>query len=960
MLWSNRCHIGSWKYAGISSRNTQAVRVNDRLEIQKTHQGAPGSKPFPSSGRAEICSALLPLLLSFLFLSAHSSAQTPEQVEFFEKYIRPVLSSRCTQCHTGLKSGGLRLDSRQDILKGGNDGPVVVPGHPEQSLLIKAISHTHERIRMPLGGLKLDDQTIENFAKWVQDGLTWPELPEALFSERVRTLLSKNCLSCHGATAQGDLQLDSREHMLKGGRSGPALVPGDPDNSLLIQAVEHKSEKLKMPPGKNLSEEELADLVAWVKQGAAWSSGAITAADGDYQITTVERAFWSFQPPKEPVVPKVKNRHWVRTPVDNFILARLEEKGLEPASPASKRALIRRASYDLTGLPPTPQEVEAFVRDRSRTAFAKVVDRLLASPHYGERWGRHWLDVVRYADSAGDSADYPVPQAYLYRNYVIDSFNRDKPYDEFIREQIAGDLLPAHSEPERWEHIVATGYLAIAKRFSVNPEHYKYLTIDDTIDNLGKTYLGLTVACARCHDHKYDPISTKDYYALYGILDSTRIPFAGSENLNEQRDFVFRLPQERVEAALKPFTDRLKPLEERIDQLKKERDALVMSGGDVKGKTDPGPVAAHRTAKEIDAEIKEAKKLRREILRDMPILESAYAVAEETPHDAPVLLRGDPSKQGDVVPRRFLQILGGQPLPADSKQSGRLQLADWIADPKNPLAARVMVNRIWQNHFGKGLVATPSDFGKRGKPPTHPELLDYLATHFIESGWSVKAVHRVIMLSATYQLSRDGPEENAKIDLANDLRWKFNRQRLDAESIRDAVLVVSGDLDPAEARAHPFPHPATWDWTQHRPFEALYDANNRSVYLMVQRSQRHPYLSNFDGADPNVSTALRAASTTPLQALYMMNSEFIHERSMHFADRVIAAAPDDRRRLTLAFELAFARPPTREEELRAREYLRHSRQKLEAAGVTTGQLTRAAWASFFRAMLASNEFIYID
>ncbi|PYV24051.1 MAG: hypothetical protein DMG24_12490 [Acidobacteria bacterium] len=660
---------------------------------------------------------------------------------------------------------------------------------------------------------------------------------------------------------------------------------------------------------------------------------------------------------KEPAVPKVAHRRWVRTPVDNFILARLEAKGLEPASLASRRALIRRASYDLTGLPPTPEEVEAFVHDRSKHAFAKVIDRLLASPHYGERWGRHWLDVVRYADTAGDSADYPVPQAYRYRNYVIDAFNRDEPYDEFIREQIAGDLVPAHSENERWEHRVATGYLAIAKRFSVHPENYKYLTIDDTIDNLGKTFLGLTVACARCHDHKYDPISNKDYYALYGILDSTRYPFAGSENLNEQRDFVYRLPEDKVEAILGPFNNRLKPLDERLKQLEEERKAL--DAGGAAGPT-ATPMATRRTAKEIGQEIKEVKNQRRAIMRERPILESAYAVAEETPHDAPVLLRGDPGKPGALVPRRFLQILEAKPLPAGSKQSGRLELANWIADPKNPLTARVMVNRIWEYHFGKGLVETPSDFGKRGKPPTHPELLDYLTARFIESGWSIKAIHRLIMLSRTYQLSSEGPQASAKLDPSNELRWKFDRQRLDAESIRDAMLTVSGDLDPAMAGAHPFPHPAAWDWTQHKPFAALYDTRQRSVYLMVQRSQRHPYLATFDGADANVGTAERTSSITPLQALYMMNSEFVHERSRHFADRVIAAVPGERQRLKLAFELAFARPPAREETRRAHEYFVVAWQKLEAAGVPSGQLTREVWASFLRAMLGSNEFIYVD
>jgi hypothetical protein len=907
--------------------------------------------------------AFFAVLASCLALSAPLRGQTSDQAElaeFFESKIRPVLSSRCFSCHTGLKSGGLQLDSRRNILKGGNDGPAIVPGHPEESLLFKAISHTHERFKMPLNGPKLDDETIGNFRKWIRDGAVWPESPEEFFDGRVRPVLSKNCLPCHSAAPQGALLVDTREHLLKGGRSGPALVPGDPDKSLLIEAVLGKRERLKMPPTGRLSDAELADLVEWVKRGAVWGGGALTSARSDYQITPEQKAFWSFQPRKSPPVPKVKHAKWARSPVDSFILAKLEAKGLKTAPTATKRVLIRRATYDLTGLPPTPQEVEAFLADRSPQAFAKVVDRLLASPHYGERWGRHWLDVVRYADTAGDSADYPVPQAYLYRNYVIYSFNQDKPYDEFIREQIAGDLLPAKSKDERWEHTVATGYLAVAKRFSVKPENYKYLTIDDTLDNLGKTFLGLSVACARCHDHKYDPIPSADYYALYGILDSTRYPFAGSENVNEQRDFVYRLPQEKVDATLKPYTDLLKPLDARLEQLEEEKKALDRGGAGADPATVIRPVAAHRTAEEIGKEIREIKKERRKVRAQMPVLESAYAVAEGTPHDARVLLRGDPTKPGEVVPRHFLQILGGQPLPPECKASGRLELARWLSDPKNPLTARVMVNRLWLYHFGKGIVQTPSDFGKRGKAPTHPELLDYLATRFVESGWSIKAMHRLIMLSHVYQLASDGPPENAPSDPGNDLYWKFNRQRLDAECIRDAMLKVSGDLDPTVGVEHPFPPPATWDWTQHKPFAAVYDTSQRSVYLMVQRSQRHPYLSLFDGADPNVSTPERTSSTTPLQALFVMNSEFIQQRSEHFAARLADDAPDNAGRLNLAFESALARSPTPEERQRALAYLDQSRRALEAAGVSADLVTQESWASFLRGLLASNEFMYID
>src|SRR5579862_7825182 len=351
--------------------------------------------------------------------------------------------------------------------------------------------------------------------------------PADFFETRVRPVLATNCYGCHTSGQSGGLRLDSAEAALKGGNTGPAIVPGKPEESLLIQAVRQSHEKLKMPPGKKLADQEIADLVEWIQAGAVWPKSAGVVS----RITAQQKAFWSFQPLKDAAPPLVKDKRWAAELIDRFILAKLEEKGLQPAPAADRRTLIRRVTYDLTGLPPTPEEIDAFLRDKSPKAYARVVDRLLASPRYGERWGRHWLDVVRYADSAGDSADYPVPQAYLYRDYVIQSFNRDKPYDQFLREQIAGDLLPHKNNAERWEHTVATGYLAIAKRFSVVPEEYMYLTIDDTIDNLGKAVLGLSVSCARCHDHKYDPISSKDYYALFGIFDSTRYPFAGSENV---------------------------------------------------------------------------------------------------------------------------------------------------------------------------------------------------------------------------------------------------------------------------------------------------------------------------------------------------------------------------------------------------------------------------------------------
>ena len=682
-----------------------------------------------------------------------------------------------------------------------------------------------------------------------------------------------------------------------------------------------------------------------------FASAATAGASAPSPTSPEARSFWSFQPLRLDVpVPAVKNPAWPKNAIDAFVLARLEEKGLAPVAPADRTALIRRATFDLTGLPPTPEEVDAFLADRSADAFDKVVERLLASPAYGERWGRHWLDLVRYADTAGDSADYPVPQAHLYRNYVIDAFNKDKPYDQFLTEQLAGDLLEASSDRQRNEQLVATGYLAVARRFGVRPEARMHLTIEDTIDVLGKSFLGLTVACARCHDHKYDPVTQKDYYALYGFFSSTRYPFAGSENDQYQKDFVPLAGQPQAEAKADALAKKKAELEEQIAALDRKRRMLDQLPPDERQKVrDDG----RRLRRELG-----------EIIKAGAAVPTAYAVADDDePRDAYVHLRGEPDKRGDKAPRGFLQILGGQTLPADiaSKSSGRRELAKWLTDDANPLTARVMVNRIWQWHFGEGLVRTPSDFGARGKLPTHPELLDYLAGRFRDGGYSVKAVHRLIMKSATYQLAAKDDPALASADPDNALWGRFSRRRLDAEQVRDAMLAVSGDLDrTASPGPHPFPPMQKWRFTQHNAFEAVYPTRRRSVYLMTQRIRKHPFLEVFDGADPNISTAQRLPSTTPLQALLLMNDPFVHEQSEKLASRLLNSTGDDRGRVELAYRLALGRAPTEAEAAAAAAYLPRARETLRATGTADGELERAALASVARALFASNEFAYLD
>lgn len=752
------------------------------------------------------------------------------------------------------------------------------------------------------------------------------------FESRIRPVLANNCYACHTTAASGGLRLDSREAALKGGRSGPAIVPGDPDESILLQAARHAEGRPKMPPSGRLSNEELSDLVRWIRAGAVWpTAGAKTTTGNGYQITPAQRAFWSFQPLRKTPSPSVQRPEWNRHLVDRFIVAKLQEKRMAPAPLATKQTLIRRATYDLTGLPPTTVEVDRFLADASPDAYERLIDRLLASPRYGERWGRHWMDLVRYADTSGDASDYPIPQAAQYRDYIINSFNNDKPYDLFLREQIAGDLMSSANEAERWERVIATGYLATSRRFNVDPTLYMHMTVDDSIDNLGKTVLGLTIACARCHDHKFDPISNRDYYALYGIFASSRYPFPGSEKAHRPKDLVARVPEE-FQKVLQPYLAEIYKLSGRIGKLEGEKRAYVKKEGE------------KRTLDDILAEIEQVKAMRAPLLANMPKIDQAYAMAEATaPADARIQVRGDHKELGDEVPRGFLQVLGGQTL-ANPKTSGRLELAAWITDPTNPLTPRVMVNRIWQHHFGRGLVATPSDYGKRGSPPTHPELLDALATRFIESGWSIKAMHRLLMTSRAYQLASEGPAASQAADPANEFVWKYARRRLDAEQLRDTLLSVSGEIEWGPPAAHPFPHMATWNYMQHGPFSDVYESNRRGVYLMTQRIQRHPYLGMFDGADPAISVAERPMTITPIQALHSMNSEFIHARTRAWAARLNREEGDDpRKTLTRAFRDLLGRSPTREEIAQGTTYI-----------------SRAGLASFLRVLAASNEFLFVE
>ena len=861
---------------------------------------------------------------------------TPE-AEFFESRVRPVLAARCHNCHAENATAGLRLDSRDGILKGGKSGPAIKPGNPDDSILLHAIAGIKGRMGMPPLGRRVEPHEFEALSQWIAMGAPWPLSPREFFVTRVQPLLEAKCLGCHASEPQGGLRMDSREALLEGGKSGPALVAGDPDASLLVQAVRFQHD-LKMPPTGRLSPGEVDHLVRWIADGAVWETGT-GSGEQPYVISDEHKAHWAFQPLTSPPVPDLPAAPSSANAIDRFIVARLHEAGLQASPLATRRTLARRVTYDLTGLPPSPAELDGFLEDESADAYAKLVERLLDSPRYGERWGRHWLDLVRYADTAGDSGDFPVPEAYKYRNYVIDSFQDDKPYDQFIREQIAGDLLESAAEEERWNRIVATGYLSISRRIGVSPHRLRHITLEDAIDNLGKTFLGLSVQCARCHDHKFDPIPTADYYGLYGILDSSVFPHPGAEHLPYRSNFVYRVGKEQASEIRASYAKKLTEWNDREREKFREyqsfQDRLI---------TTPG-----RSREVVWAEIQELRAERAVFARTEPPLETAYAIQEGTPQDSAIHRAGDPKVPGPKVRRGFLQILGGAKLPLGYEGSGRELLAEWIADPNNPLTARVMVNRIWHHHFGVGLVRTTSDFGVRGTPPTHPALLDYLARYFIDSGWSVKAMHRLILHSRAYRQASFDIDANHRQDPQNRLLWKFNRRRLDAEQIRDSILAFSGDLDYSRGNRHPFPHRQTYFYRQHEPFSEFFATNRRSVYIMQPRIQKHPYLDLFDGPDGNIPMSERKSTATTLQALYLMNSEFMHQQTRAMAERWSAREDGRGGFLDRAARAIYGRQASPEESDRALSYF-------SAASGREDQKR----SGLLRALLASNEFLFVD
>jgi cytochrome c553 len=1089
-----------------------------------------------------------------------------------------------------------------------------------------------------------------------------PPASTEFFEKKIRPVLVAHCLECHGADPKkikGDLRLTSRAELLKGGDSGPAVVPGEPTKSRLIQAVRYTDEDLKMPPNGRLKDPEIADLEAWVKAGAVWPVATIAAAKprAGQLFTDEQNRFWAFQPVKDAPVPAVRDAEWVRSPVDAFLLSKLEAKGLRPAAPADKHALLRRVTFDLIGLPPTPAEIETFVHDDSSTAFEKVVDRLLQSPAYGERWGRHWLDVARYADSNGLDENTAFGNAWRYRDYVIRSFNQDKPYDEFLREQIAGDLLPDATEnPDR---LTGTGFLVLGPKLLAEPDKQKMKMdiADEQLDTLGKAVLGLTLGCARCHDHKFDPIPQRDYYSLLSIFTSTRtmknlatvaqaferplptgekpedaaarqhkigeklaiikritdelrakvladaranvaayllatadargragvarmtsanvpgaivleaekykkgtadradtgygegigiilsydpthtraeyavtVPRAGEYELElryaalESRpvrvsvdgkvalpeaarattggwnpenqawrpegrvrlrdgkntlaieahgllphidklavlppepvetatatrpsagtlaevaqkrklivefvtgwaDYlrqvkaddplfgpwraVSRLPDAGFERAAGPILAKLRdstpagllggPTPKTLGELA-DRYAKVLPQTEAGRKllADPaGPFALKTPLPQnpelyypagvarlsaADHELDAIRKTAPPVVHVLAVEEGAKypeTKGDGRPRNLFVQVRGNYLSPGEEAPPVFPRILAGDNptpfatidgdvLPTEPNQtrygharsaSGRLALAKWITDPEHPLTARVIVNRIWQHHFGEGLVRSPDNFGKLGERPTHPELLDWLATRFVEGGWSIKKLHKVILLSNAYRMSTANDAHALAVDPENRLLWHFNRRRLEAEPVRDSLLAVAVNLDDRMGGTLLNNGNFTYVNNENSTNTARYDNHRRSVYLPVIRNTLFDFFQEFDFAEPHVTNGQRASTVVAPQALYLLNSPFVKEQAHAFAEALLKDPRDDVSRVRVAYLKAYGRPASDPEVQQALVYVSRYTAALAATEKDVAKRRPRAWQSFCQVLFAGSEFVYVE
>jgi len=957
----------------------------------------------------------------------------------FERDVLPIFTANCLSCHGGTSvytQSGLDLRTAAATFKGSYNGPVVVKGSPEKSVLYQQVAN--KLMPPPAFKLTLTAEQIETIRRWIEGGALSDQplagsddlaAEQARFEKEALPILSSRCFSCHGNDKpMAGLDLRTLASVLKGSANGPVVVEGASDKSILIRKVASRS----MPPpgmGEPLSETQIGALRGWIDKAHFSSPSAqsptlrttFSAAEAP-EITSKDREFWSFRKPIAQAVPKVKNRDRVRTPIDAFVLAKLEAKGLTFSPDAPNLTLMRRAYFDLIGLPPTPEEVRQFLADTRPGAYERLVDRLLASPHYGERWGRYWLDAAGYSDSAGFDNILETHEImtgmWRYRDYVVQSFNNDKPYDRFLTEQLAGDELvdwrsAKKYTPQMVDSLVATGYLRnVYDRTSmdiVNLAGERYDVLFHLMEKVSTSVLGLTVGCARCHSHKFDPIPQRDYYRFLSIFTAAYNPVNWAQPKNRYLPDVSKPDQEEIArhnaeidpplnelrkelAGLRrPYEERL--LEEKLSVVPEEIRADTRNALETpEDKRDAvQKFLAQKlgnklkvTSKEVERILQEPDKTKshelEEKIADWVRLQRSFqnipALWETGPPPTMRLLqRGSVESPGPKVEPGLLTVLSApgktditRPPDAVGPTSGyRLALAHWLTDPEHPLTARVMVNRVWQQHFGTGIVATPENFGHMGVPPTHPELLDWLAVNFMENGWTLKRVHRMIMTSTTYrQMSvqpSDGQASMAKtVDPENHLLWRMNLIRLDAEAIRDTILAASGKLDrtvggpPVLLKARP-------DGLQTiNEDSTIPNAKwRRSLYVLARRVFPMDFLSVFDYPIMQTNCTRRINSATPLQALTMLNDEFLVDNARDLAERVNATAGGNlTRKIEAAYLLALARKPT-EIELRMGESHLKKEEDLYAKGnFPADRASRSALASLCQMLLSANEFLFVD
>jgi len=895
------------------------------------------------------------------------------------------------------------------------------------------------------------------------------------FEKSVRPLLVKHCYECHsGQESNGGLLLDTRDGVLKGGDSGAAIAAGDPERSLLIQAVRYTNPDLQMPPKNRLTSAEVQTLEKWIASGAAdprIANPAVSSVPKPVGMSIDDgRQFWSLQPVTRHALPEVQNSNWVQTPIDAFVLAKLEANELHPAPQADKRTLIRRLTYNLVGLPPTPEEVNAFLTDDSPNAYQTIVERLLSSTAYGVRWGRHWLDVARYADSNGLDENLAFGNAWRYRDYVVDAFNQDKPFDRFLVEQLAGDLLEGTNQETK----TATGFLMLGAKVLAEPDRDKLEmdTIDEQLDTMGKVFMGMTIGCVRCHDHKFDPIKHSDYYSLAAIFKSTKTfdgtnmgaikhwheySFASDEEsaaikeiekiiaekkaaiaavknqatekiTNEARskvtDYLVAAAKFDLETPLTTIAEIAEPLglhphilhHSRRHLANRRDDPVFARWHELADANDLNGIELHFRSLFVDANaaLEAARKIdpttntlddprleparaalfdtsgllavppKPELALDAQTLAEYNRLSEESRvfessaadersamgvsdgtiiSELPIHIRGSHRNLGQPVPRGFpvVMLASQSSVALPAAQSGRLELAQWMASKQHPLTARVFVNRIWDWHFGSGLVSSTENFGSLGDRPSHPELLDWLADHFMTSGWSIKDLHRLIVASSTYQMASSHPDDAvaSRIDPENRLRWKFRLQRLDAEQIRDAVLAVSGRLDnavggksvPLRNRQFVFDHTSI----DHTKYESL----RRALYLPVIRNNLYSLFEQFDFPDPTTPTGHRNSTTVAPQSLLMMNSELVMDSADALVQRLRDLSLDKSARIQWAYQLAFGREPTQSEVQRAIAFVEDAPGTNDASEPVDTQQSQRLWSLWCQSLLASNEFMYI-